>query len=65
MITHHTVNYVIQQQKRVDAVLVSVNMPGPMHEEEIQFHDELDASRKCLKKMENSYDKCNYPAVQE
>ena len=32
-------------------------MPEPMHEDDIQFHDELDASRKCLKKMENFYDK--------
>ena len=32
-------------------------MPAPRHEEDIQFHDELDASRKCLKKMENFYDK--------
>ena len=65
MITHHAVNYVIQQQTRVDAVLVSVNMPRPMHEEDIQFHDELDTNRKYLKKMENSCDKWNYPVVQE
>ena len=32
-------------------------MPGPRHEEDIQFHEELDASRTCLKKMESSYDK--------
>ena len=32
-------------------------MSAPMHEDDIQFHDELDASRKCLKKMENYYDK--------
>ena len=32
-------------------------MPGTRHEDDMQFHDELDASRKCLKKMENFYDK--------
>ena len=32
-------------------------MSGPRHEEDVQFHAELDASRTCLKKMESSYDK--------
>ena len=32
-------------------------MPGTRHEDDMQFHDEVDASRKCLKKMENCYDK--------
>ena len=32
-------------------------MSGPRHEEDVQFHAELDASRKCLKKMESCYDK--------
>ena len=32
-------------------------MSGPRHEEDVQFHAELDASRTCLKKLESSYDK--------
>ena len=32
-------------------------MSGPRHEEDVQFHAELDASRTCLKKMESCYDK--------
>ena len=32
-------------------------MSGPRHEEDVQFHAELDASRTCFKKMESSYDK--------